>query len=207
MIASLNAYDGSTASQQKLIGMLQTRYQMELQYLQMIDIAAKTINDSLNQDKESIMLSQKDPKGKYDYYKEQADKLAKDLRTMTDPQQINDTVKKIEQYEQAAWGLLTPEQQKKMANQFIDFLQGIQDEANQQLGAAKQNAGDDATSLAQAVNDALTKAAAAQQAAADTQNAVADTFKQAVHGFAVTPIQVVITAPPGMSADVGGLRP
>lgn len=188
----VNGLDGSAESQARLLSAVQYRYELELQYLQMIRDISESINDSIQGRIEDITTSQMSDREKYEYFKEQAEQLAEDLSTMVDPEEIRETVARIQQYEQQAWSALTPEQQSRMADQFIDFLQGVQDEANERLDYARENVIDDNATLSQAVEDALKRSADAQQAAADTQAEAANTSLDAANTFANAEIRVVL---------------
>ena len=196
-----NAYDGSADSQDKLLGELQYRYEMELQYLRLIRQIQEDMNASIESRIEDIKVSTMDDKGKYDYFKKKAEDLVDLLPTLTDPQKIAETVKQIQDAENKAWSTLSPEQQKLMADQFIKFLQGVQDVANTQLEGARDNVQSENTTISQAVEDALKKAAEAQQAAADKQNQAANTNLDAANTLSHAEIRVILV---DQRSEVGG---
>jgi predicted component of type VI protein secretion system len=202
ILALAAAYDGSDASEKKLEAMIQNRYELELQYLQAIDAYTKQIDSDISSLITGIQTSQMTPDQKYAYYRNDANTASEQLKWTTDPDQINALVKRIEDDEQQAWDDLSPDQQNAMAQQFINFLQGVKDEADQQLGSAKQGAENDNQTISDAVNNALTKATDSMQTAADTQTAAAATFNQGVDLFVSTPIKIQVTTVRG--SDVGG---
>lgn len=196
-----SAYDGSAASQAQLLAAVDQRYTMEMAYLRKIRDITQAINDSIGGTIEDIKTSTMGNSSKYKYYKEQAEALAKDLATMTDPDQINATVQKIQMYESQAWGLLTPQQQKLMADSFIKFLTGVQDEADRQLGVATDNVTTQNDSISKAVETAFKTVGQTQQTAADTQVTAANTNLDAANTFANTEIRVVVV---DNRSEVGG---
>jgi hypothetical protein len=187
-----NAYDGSAESQANLLAAVDQRYVMEMAYLRKIRDITQQINDSIQSDIEDIKTSQMGNGSKYAYFKQQAEDLAQQLATMTDPDQINATVAKIRNYEAQAWALLTPEQQKYMADGFIKFLQGVQDEADRQLEAAGDNVETQNDQISKAVEDAFKRVGETQQQAADTQNTAADKNLEAANTISNTTIRVVV---------------
>lgn len=182
MLNLANEYDGSAQSQRELFGALDQRYQMELNYLSLIKQAQDEINSTLDSSIERIRLSQMTEEDQYAYFKEQADALAASLAGLTDPEQITDTVNRINELQNRAWGVLTEDQQASMADGFVTFLEGVRELANERLeeatdevqtqndtiGSAVSAALDRFTVETASSSSALTTAAQALQAAAET---------------------------------------
>lgn len=197
-----SSYDGSIQQEARLMGLLQSRYEQEIQYLGMIESIQRSLNATLDSSIEGIRMSQMSTQGQYEYLRQQANDLADSLVGMTDPEEINSTVNRINELQGRAWGLLTDDQRESMAAEFINFLEGIQDIANENLETARDTVGTQNQTISQAVEEALKGAGERLERAANRQAESTDRFSQAVDTFAETEVRVVLVDNRG---QVGGL--
>lgn len=183
------AYDGSTEATTQLSSALQGRYQLELQYLNQISAVQQGLNDTIQGSIESIRLSVMDTAQQYDYFSNQAEALASSLANMVDPTEINQVVQEINSLTNQAYGLLGGDQKADVSGEFVDFLEGVLDQATGQLDAERDRAATESEYLRNAMVEAmavgsermaqrLEAAAAQQQQAADTLAGGASTFAQ-----------------------------
>lgn len=205
LINQASAYDGSIESESKLIGMIQDRYNMEMSYLAMIKNIQDGINNSLDAQIESLKTSKMDDQGKYEYFRQQANALSDQLMQMTDPEEIGRTVQRINEYEQAAYNTLSPEQQSALVDDFINFLTKIEDVANAKLEGAKDDVKTQSETISEAIETALTRVAERQQQAADKQDQAADKILEAANTPQPIDVRVTLVGGGGGRGEVGGL--
>lgn len=150
-----NEAQNNINDQGTLFGMLQDRYEMELSYLAMIRDAQAQINGTIDNSIERIRLSQMDDEQKYEYFRSQANSIAGNLGGMTDPEQIRRAVERIDALQNSAWGVMDEEGQSANAQEFIDFLEGVREIANERLSQAEEEAQAQNQEIAAALGTAL----------------------------------------------------
>lgn len=174
--------------------------------LDAIDAIQQTINASLDASIEDIRLSQMSPEDRYSYFREQANLLADGLDEMTDPDQIAETVARINRLQGQAWGQLDEGQQAELADEFITFLEGVKEIAGERLEAAREEARAQAQELAEAIAEAMRIPAEQQTQAAQTMQEAGERIAEAADTLTSTPIQVVVVPGNGWGEEVGGFN-
>lgn len=179
-LALSRVYDGSIDATQRLAQATHERYQLELQYLSQIDEVRRGAIDTLQGSIETIKRSAMDKDSLYSYLASQSETLAQQLQTEGDPARIQALVGQINSLANEAYGLLG-QGGAAYAQQYMQFLQGVQDTATRQLDAASQQVRTDQQSLSntiertmQAVADQMKRAADAQMAAAGAAQRAAE---------------------------------
>lgn len=115
-------------------------FDAEIAALLHIQAIAEGVADSLKALRDRIIGDTSTDEENYNRFKAEADQLAIDLATMTDPDLIAETVAEIERLTSLAWGLLDESQKTKMADDFLTFLLGVEDIALARLGIAADEA-------------------------------------------------------------------
>ena len=91
----------------------------------------------------------------YDFRRGRVDMLTEALSGMTDPTQILETIREIEQLTGQMWGSLDPSQQDEMGGGFLSFLDEINELAQDQIADAIAALEDSARATTGIVDDAL----------------------------------------------------
>lgn len=162
------ARSGSLSTQQ-IVGALQSRYAAELQMLQSIDAASKSIGASFADSIRGIRLSVLDAAGQYEFLDNEAARYLDTLKGLTDPGLISEYASKLQGSITQAFGLLDDSEKTRLADEFVARLEQAEGVAQGRLEASRQQAIADQQELAAIMRDALTSAAnqmAAQLAAA-----------------------------------------
>jgi hypothetical protein len=100
-----------------------------------------------------------DTSGKYKYLKDDAEKLYQELQGATDANRIDALAKLIDSDMREAFGLLTPEQQAQLADEFIKGANETSKIAAEQLQKVQQAAEERSQSVLTTIQTALEAAA------------------------------------------------
>jgi len=170
----ISAFDGSTASAQRLAQAAQARYQTELQLVQQIQQAMQAGSAMFNESIRGIRYGLLDNAGKYQFLDDEASRYDAMMRSVTDPQLIADYAAKLNQTLLAAWNLLDPTQQAAKVDEFEARFAAARDlEQNRlagtlaQVPAGHSDLPDQIRALGETI-DRLVAAAAASDTAAAT---------------------------------------
>lgn len=103
--------------------------------------------------RENILLDQLGgPAAQYDYFKQQADGLARLIPTLTDIDAITRASSQIQSITSRAYGLLDEDQRQEMGGEFLEYLNRTEDTVLRQIQVAnKQQSEDNAKIIADAV--------------------------------------------------------
>lgn len=191
----IDAYDGSAAASEEIAQATVDYYNALVNVIAGIRQLRTSIGEMFDKTIEDMMLETMSDADKGTYYANQIDLLSSQLSTATDPAEIERITSQINEYMRAAFGLLTPEEQVQMLDQYASFAREIAALADERLLAAEEAAQARADALfAQlrsvlegAANDMKVAGADMKQGGADTKSA-ANTLLAAVR----TPITVVV---------------
>lgn len=184
MLDMIAAYDGSIDATQQLAGATAARYQAEMQYLAQIGSMQQSVNDMLQGSIDNILLSVMDTGEQYEHYTQRAEGLAAALETMTDPEQISDITKQIDRLTGQAYALLDEQQRQEVSGEFVDFLGGVMDVANERLEAARSEAVSSSQMIRDAMFEAINAAGSRLQGAADSAGGALVSASSAIAGAA-----------------------
>lgn len=194
----IHAYDGTTDASKAIEEATVGYYNALVSVVAGIEQLRTSIGSMFDDTIRDLMLQTLDDSGKKRYYQDQISQLYGQLGTATDPADVDRITKQINEYMRAAFGLLTPEEQHGLLQQYIDFANQVQGLADQRLQAAEEQAQARADQLFTQLRETLTgaandmKAAAAQQAsAASAMQSAAQTMQAAAH----TPTTIVMQSP------------
>ncbi|MCG8004702.1 MAG: hypothetical protein JAY88_14780 [Candidatus Thiodiazotropha lotti] len=209
LASEMITFHGSTESMESLAGGLRDRYELEIRYLNQIRSIQDGLNTSIQGSIENIRLSVMTSEEQYDYFTEQAEALAATISSLSDPEEVNDVVSRIEQLTNRAYGTLESDEQRgQVSGEFVDFLEGVLDAANDRLDTARDDAVNDfeqfRTRIEQAITDAMLSSTRHLEAAANVYRDATWNIHAAANQFAEgTNIDVNLnwTPPPGYTGN------
>jgi len=196
----IDGYRGGLEATQDLTAALGEQANLQLQLLAQIDAAMVSVDDVLGGTIERLTLDLMGSDAeRYEYLRTQAEDLAAGLGGLSDPAAIEAAVREIKALTEQGLGLLTPEQiQGGMGAEFIEFLTGVQTNANAQLEATRAATLAQGDLIAQQADVAI-----AQLEAAERLSAAADAIAGAAANLGSNPIVVQVN----LDSDSGALRP
>jgi hypothetical protein len=199
--AAMKAYDGSTTSAQNLQQATVAYYNAQLQLLAGIEQTKASIDDMFGNSIRNYKLAGMDSQGKFDFYKSDAAALQQQALGSSDPETIKNLASRIDADMNAAFNLLTPEQQAGPEGQaFISRAQSTDKAIGDHLDSIKKDLVDATQDILKQIKDAIGASDASQAAAAGTQLDAAHTNLLA----AQTPRTLIIQGPNFGSQQVTG---
>jgi len=118
----------------------QEAFDSEIDALIYIQDIAEGVVDMLSGLRDMIVADLSTGQENYQRSRLEAEGLAAALATMTDPDMINETIRRIEQLTRAAYGTLDDSQKMTMGRDFLDFLDQVQALALERLNLAAEDA-------------------------------------------------------------------
>lgn len=187
------AYDGTAATTQNLATATTAYYNAQVQLLIGIQNIRQSIGDMFGSTLRNIQLAGMDTQAKYNFYQQESAQLQAQIARSNDPAQIQALAARINANIQAAFNLLTPEQQRAQGGAFISQGQQTQSAIDARLEGIATRAAAATQSTLDSIKALIMAGAAEQTAAANTQVAAANTNLNAAN----TPRQLVIVLPGG----------
>lgn len=195
-------YDGTAQATTALVTATQQYYAAEVQLLAGLEQAKVAISSLFEDTIRNIQLSVLDNRGKGNFLNQEIADLQNQLFASSDPQQIQQLANQINQDINQLFGLLTPEEQQRQADTFVDRIRQLNTEVQQRIndveGAVTDTGNDILTSIKTSLDDAVDKFGAA----VTQQQTSVDQFSNAVDNIP-NPIQVVVT-PQTTAAETNG---
>lgn len=167
--AVMKSFDGTAASAQTLATATTTYYNAQLQLMVALRQTSDQINGMFDQTFRNIRLAGMDKQGQYNFYQQDAEQARQLLKTATDPETIRQLSARINQDINAAFGLLSPEQQKAMSAQFIEQGKQAQKEANDRIEKIQKDAAEQTNKTLKEIKELIGAGAEDQKSAAKTQ--------------------------------------
>ena len=174
IVALARGFDGSTASAQRLATATAERYQLEKQLFAQISGTRDSVRGLLTSSIQDIRESVMSPSQLADFLSNQAETLAEELKTATDPARVGELVEQINTASTRAYGLIPNEAQGLAAGGFVDFLSGVQVTADDRLRAIQDATQQNHRDLSRIIEDSLSRAAGRLEAAARAQENAAN---------------------------------
>lgn len=215
----IESFDGSAASTANLAASVTALAQTEAQVVAYLNQSLAALRANTQQDAESMYLSTLDNQGQYQYRMAMSSRLEGQMATASTPEEVMALNGQLRGNYQAAWGLLSPEQQRQYGAQYfgtldqstgqfsggyLGDLQGRTESSLAPFGDAVSASHDllSSDSLVSQLSDVLGILPDKMQAVADRFNAAMDRMESAVATLAVaaeTPVKVestvVVTGP------------
>lgn len=180
-----DAYDGSTASANNLISALEAQRRGTIQLILVIEQIRTNMSNMFGGLREKILTDLMSEQEKFEYYKKQADYWMNVLSTATDPEVINEAIRKIDFYSGKAWEIQLaqgPEAAKAAQQEWLDYLDKSEGLADRQLDLAKEKVEKDAENLANKISETLMETVVpAMETAAGTIGDAGDSMNEAAN--------------------------
>ncbi len=141
--------------------------------------AQANITNSIADGKRSIELMGLGTDDKNDYLRNEAERLRGLIQTTTDPAKIQDYVNRIISNSTEVFGSLSPEEQNKYRQEWIDGLDKLQQEADKRIEDLNKVILENTQTTFEGIQDGLAEAVKQMQEAAATSNTAADKFDDA----------------------------
>jgi hypothetical protein len=184
----IEAYDGSAAASEEIAQATVDYYNALVNVIAGIRQLRASIGEMFDRTIEEMMLETMSDDGKKDYFANQIDLLAAQLETATDPAEIERLTSQINEYIRASFGLLTPDEQVRMLDQYTAYAREIAALADERLAAAEEAAQARADALLTQLRSVLETAANDMRSAGADMKLAATTLLAAAR----TPITVVL---------------
>ncbi|MCE7877156.1 MAG: hypothetical protein DYH14_07480 [Betaproteobacteria bacterium PRO3] len=169
------SYDGTTEASKQIEVATVSYYNALVNVIAGIEQLRRSIDAMFGDTIRDLTMQTLDDEGKKRYYQEQVSLLYGQLQGATDPAEIQRITGQINEYMRAAFGLLSPEEQQGLLQQYIDFARQVQTLADQRLAEAEAVAQARADQLFTQLREVLAGAAGDMKAAGqDMKSAAAD---------------------------------
>ncbi len=194
----LNSFDGSLEATQQLTSATRGYYQAQVQLFAQIEEIRRATGSMFGDTIRSLQLQVLDNQGKYGFLQADAEQLRQQLFTTSDPDTIRAIAERINADIQQAFGLLEPEQQRALLDQFIAGTREADALVQERLAAVRDDLSTSARDVFAEINTRLEQVAAQLAQAGTTQQQAADTQLVAAR----TPNTIVVELRP--TAGVNG---
>lgn len=169
------SYDGTTEASKQIEEATVSYYNALVNVIAGIEQLRRSIDTMFGDTIRDLTMQTLDDEGKKRYYQEQVSLLYGQLQGATDPAEVQRITSQINEYMRAAFGLLSPEEQQGLLQQYIDFARQVQTLADQRLAEAEAVAQARADQLFTQLREVLAGAAGDMKAAGqDMKSAAAD---------------------------------
>lgn len=148
-------YDGSIASENEIATALSSRYNMELAFIEQIRSASLSIDAMISNSIDNILFSQMTDEERYATLKERADALAASIDEISDPAELEAAIAEINRLQAEAFGILDEGQQSELAGEFVEFLEEVNRQAQEQLEGIELNIANDSDSIVTRLQEML----------------------------------------------------
>lgn len=194
----IEAYDGSAEASKEISAATAEYYQQLVNVIAGIRSLGRSIDEMFAGTIEDFTLQTLDDQGRKEYYQRQIELLYGQLGAATDPTDIERITRQINEYMRAAFGLLTPDEQVNLLQQYSDYAAQINQLAQERLAVAEAQAQRQADLLFTQLRQVMTEAANDFKAAAADQKIAATDQRAAARDMitaARTPLHVTINEP------------
>jgi hypothetical protein len=155
----IDVYDGSAQATTDLSAATSAYYKNVVAVIAQVEQLKTQIADLFASSIKDYTFAKLDTSGKYKYLKDDAEKLYQELQGATDANRIDALAKLIDSDMREAFGLLTPEQQAQLADEFIKGANETSKIAAEQLQKVQQAAEERSQSVLTTIQTALEAAA------------------------------------------------
>ena len=173
-------WDGSASATAELAAMTQARYQVELTLAAQIHAALQSTQAMFSSTIDELRFSVLDVEGQYNFLRDKSAELETALKAALDPAEIESLAQELNAVSKSAWQLLGEEERKIKLAEYEAYLTDIDRITTERLNAAGGALNDDRMadlpgSITSAIEAAMDRVAAQFMAAANAQQAAADT--------------------------------
>lgn len=126
-------YDGTVEATQRLTNATGEYYSALVQTLAQVEQLRQNLSDMFGGTRENLILQTLDDPQRYDYYQMMAARARDQLQTASSPEEVERLSRQIDQYINAAFALLTPEEQRAALAEQLRLLDEVRAEADARL--------------------------------------------------------------------------
>jgi tape measure domain-containing protein len=187
----VTSFNAGSASAEELVAATNAYVEAQANLLVQIHQVREAMRDMFADTRRNIELGGLTEQERYDYLRNEARRLTASLATMTDPEEIARVTQRINANLNEAFGMLSPEEQRRRRGEFLSSLDRLEDIVTTRLNAiGAEVEGDNANnpgSVLRRAADAMDDAAEKMINAATTLDGAADTIAaNADHNVNVT---------------------
>lgn len=176
--ALLELANRSTITTQSLAQLTEATGAYRLSAAQLIvglEQARRAIDEMFGQTRRNILMAGLDEQGRYNFLQDEAARLFELISGASSADEITRLAQQINENINAAFNLLSPEQQAELREEFLTRLENVNSVTQERLRALQEEAAAEANRQLAEVRRIMEEMALAQQAAANTQQDAADT--------------------------------
>lgn len=140
----------------------------------------RSIDEMFGDTIRSFELAGLDESGQYAYLQNEANRLYAEMMAATDPAEIQRLAQQVNRNMNAAFGMLSPEEQRAQSAEFAERARVVNETAQQRIRELSDQIASDATDVLSRVETTLNAAAEQYRDAATTQSKAAYVFANAV---------------------------
>lgn len=159
----------TTASLQTLTAATGQYKEMAAQLILGLEQAKLSINEMFGQTARNIQLASLDGQGQYNFYQTEAERLFAQIGTSNSAEEVQRLAARIDQNYNAAFNLLSPEQQRAMGDEYLKRIDATNKAIQERLTKLQDQANKEAKDKLDEIKKVIDKLATDQQTAADTQ--------------------------------------
>ncbi len=178
----IDQYDGSAAAAESLAGATSQYYLAQVSLLAQFEEIRRAVTGMFDQTLRTIELAGLDKQQQYDFYQKEADAFLASLLGSSDVNEIQRLAEKINSDINAAFGLLSPDEQRRESGSFLERGRETQRLIDEQIQKAVKESSDRTRADMDLVREALLKGTEPLAAAATKFDDAATTFAGAVSG-------------------------
>lgn len=123
----IDNFDGSTQAANQLAAATQAYYTAQVALLAQLERLKQSVGDLFANTARNIRFTTLDTPGRIDFLASESDALLARLTQSTNPEEIQRLVERLTQNIDTSFGMLDPDEQRRRAQEFLDYL----DQANQ----------------------------------------------------------------------------
>lgn len=186
-----SGFTGSAADLQQLSILVSQRYDSEIAFLTQIQQISAGIGSGFQSLRDTINRDLFGDEAFFNDLTTRAEQLAANLKTLTDPAQISATVAEIQRLTGQAFGLLDEAGRAETGQGFLDFINGVESDAQAALTLARDLFIDESevlrnlvADMAEEFGDPLEIAASAHEDAALALESAADSITESARSLA-----------------------
>jgi ABC-type transporter Mla subunit MlaD len=196
--AAIAAYDGTASSVAALTNATIEYYNAAAAAIAQTMAIGKAIDEMFGNTRRNIEMSGLDTQGQYNYLQAEADRLFEQLLGSSDPTDIQRLAERINNDISSAFGLLSPEEQAQMSQQFLDRIDSVNQAVQDRLKEITEGMAEQTRTDLARIRELFEGVAAENAGAAAKMSVAGDVMLEAAR----TPQTLYIVN--GNSTEVGG---
>lgn len=133
-------FDGSAEAATQLANATAEYYQSQVRLLAQLEQLRDSVSNVFADTARNIQLSILDRDGQLDFLADESDAILAQLNATTDPEQIQRLVEQLNQNLNQSFGLLSPEEQQRRAQEYLDYIEQANRAAQERITLLQEEA-------------------------------------------------------------------